>query len=84
MPFNIDKCKIMHVGRTTKISNYRYTITDEQGIRNEIEVTRVERDLGIQVSDDLKVRNQVDTAAAMANRALGRLKKCLRSRSLPV
>ena len=47
-------------------------------------MTRVERDLGIQVSDDLKVRNQMDVAAAIANRATGRLKKCLSSRSLPV
>ena len=84
MPFNIDKSKVLHVARTTKRSTSRNTMADEQEIRKEIEVTRVERDLGVQVSDDLKVRNQVDTAAAIANRALGRLKKCFSSRSLPV
>ena len=84
MPFNIDKCKVMQIGRTTKRSNYRCTMTHEKEIRKEIEVTRVERNLGIQVSQDLKERNQVDTAATMANKALCRLKKCFRSRSLPV
>ena len=49
MPFNIDKCKVMQIGRTTKRSNYRCTMTHEKEIRKEIEMTRVERDLGIQV-----------------------------------
>ena len=52
----------------------RYTMAEEHGIRKELKVTRVERDLGIQVSDDLKVSNQVDTKTAISKRGLGRLK----------
>jgi uncharacterized protein YchJ len=55
---------------------------DDNGEAKELEVTTAERDLGVQVSDDLKVRAQVETAASMANRALGRLKKAFRSRSM--
>ena len=46
------------------------------------ETTVVERDLGVLISDDLKVRVQVEEAAARVNSALGRLKRAFRSLSL--
>ena len=52
------------------------------GTRRTLEATKVERDLGVLLSDDLKVRAQVVAAACKANRTLGRLKKAFRSRSL--
>lgn len=82
MPFNIDKCKVMHVGRTNRKSKFIYSMLDLDGNRKHLEVTTVERDLGVLVSDDLKTRSQVNAAAALANRTLGRLKKLFRSRSL--
>ena len=82
MPFNIDKCKVMHVGRTNQKSKFIYSMLDPDGNRKNLEVTTVERDLGVLVSDDLKARSQVNAAAALANRTLGRLKKLFRSRSL--
>ncbi len=81
MPFNIEKCMIVHVGKAHK-STHIYTMLDANGEKRKLEVTTTERDLGVQVSDDLKVRVQVETAASMANRALGRLKKAFRSRSM--
>ena len=50
------------------------------GTRRPLEVTTVERDLGVLVSDDLKVKAQVQAAASTANSMLGRLKKSFRSR----
>ena len=52
------------------------------GTRRPLEVTKVERDLGVLVSDDLKVRAQVEKAASSANHMLSRLRKAFRSRSL--
>ena len=42
----------------------------------------MERDLGIQVTDDLSVTAQVEEAASTANRVLGYLKKAFRSRGI--
>jgi hypothetical protein len=81
-PFNVDKCKVMHVGRPGNRSNNFYTMPDAEGTRRLLDVTSTERDLGVIVSNDLKVRVQVETAASVANRALGRLKKAFRSRGL--
>jgi hypothetical protein len=81
MLFNLDKCKCMHVGRNNK-SVYVYTMTDQMGMRQELGTTSVERDLGVLISEDLKVKHQVEAAAARANQVLGRLKKSFRSRGL--
>ncbi len=82
IPFNIEKCKVMHIGRPGNRSNNFYTMPDTNGIRRLLDVTAKERDLGVLVSNDLKVRIQVESAASVANRVLGRLKKTFRSRGL--
>jgi ribonuclease P/MRP protein subunit RPP40 len=71
----------MHVGKTHTKSSHVYTMAMEDGTRKELEVTRVEKDLGVQISDNLKVREQVETAVSTATRALDKLKKAFRSRS---
>jgi hypothetical protein len=81
MPFNVEKCKTMHIGRLNK-SQHQYYMTDTEGTRNTLGETTSERDLGVQVSNDLKLKDQVETAASLANRALGRIKKSFRSRSM--
>ena len=55
---------------------------DTDGTRRLLDVTATERDLGVLVSNDLKVHAQVEAAASVANRVLGRLKKAFRSRDL--
>jgi hypothetical protein len=72
----------MHVGKPTNKSSQEYSMTDTNGLKHILETTTVERDLGILVSDDLKVKQQVEAAAARANNMLGRLKKSFRSRGL--
>jgi len=79
LPFNVDKCKVMHVGKRSKLT-HEYTMLCSDGSRRRLEVIKVERDLGVMVSDDLKVRAQVEAAAARANSELGRLKKAFHSR----
>jgi ribonuclease P/MRP protein subunit RPP40 len=82
MPFNIEKCKVMHVGRANMKSNRIYQMKNTEGSLHDLAETILERDLGVLTSCDLKLKAQVEAAASMANRALGRLKKSFRSRSL--
>ena len=81
IPFNVEKCKTMHIGRLNK-SQHQYYMTDTEGTRTTLGETTSERDLGVQVSIDLKLKDQVETAALLANRALERIKKSFRSRSM--
>ena len=64
--FNVDKCKIMHLG--SKNPNLKYTLNG-----NELIEVSEEKDLGIYTSNDLKWGKQCNIAAAKANRILGRL-----------
>ena len=47
MPFNLDKCKIMHVGHKNK--NEKYEL-----LGKEIESVQQEKDLGVIITNDLK------------------------------
>lgn len=68
-------------GRQRKqTSPHTYTMRDDQGTAHPLEVTRVERDLGVLVSHDLKFGPQCKSAAAMANWKFGLLKKVFISR----
>ena len=51
MPFNLDKCKIMHIGHKNK--NEKYEL-----LGKEIESVQQERDLGVVITNDLKSSNQ--------------------------
>ena len=59
-------------------------MTKVDGGKSRLEATTVERDLGVLVSDNLSVREQVEAAAATANSMLGRLKTAFRSRGLKI
>jgi hypothetical protein len=82
MSFNITKCKVMHVGRGKKKSAFDYFMPGVNGTPQRLEVSQNERDLGVIISDDLKLDIQVVSAATKANRMLGMLKKSFRSRKL--
>ena len=48
MPFNLDKCKIMHIGHKNK--NEKYEL-----LGKEIESVQQEKDLGVVITNDLKI-----------------------------
>jgi ribonuclease P/MRP protein subunit RPP40 len=52
MFFNIKKCKVMHVGQANK-SNHVYTMTSTDGSKRPLESTKIERDLGVLVEENL-------------------------------
>ena len=79
MSLNIDKRKVMHVCRGSKKSVKGYMI----GMQDPLE-TKVERDMDILKSDDLKPRNQVVVAATKANIILRKFKQIFQCRSLGI
>lgn len=81
MRLNIQKCKVMHIGKTNK--NAVYEMQDSvTSSRQRISTSECERDLGISITNDLKPSVQVSKASAKANRLLGLFKNCLTTRDL--
>ena len=68
MPFNIDKCQILHVG--TRNPKFDYELCGEK-LKNSSKV----KDLGVTVESNLKFAKQCKDAAAKANRMLGFIKR---------
>jgi hypothetical protein len=84
MSFNYEKCKRMNIckNKSAKLvasetpvkSDYSMAVIGKDE-RYTLDETRVERDLGIQLTDDLKWHTQTLTAANKANSVLGMLKR---------
>ena len=74
MEFNIEKCKVMHVGRSNP--RYKYLMN---GL--ELSVTEEERDLGVWTESTLKPTLQCTKAANNANRVLGMILKTFHYRT---
>ena len=77
MQFNVDKCSIMSVGRSNGPVDYK--IND-----NNLGRSYSERDLGVQVSSNLRPREQCNAARNRANRILGFISRCVTNRSSEV
>ena len=73
MLFNLDKCKILHVGKNN--IEHQYSM-----IGNHLDNFSEEKDLGITVRESFKSNKQCNIAAAKANRILGIIKKTFSSR----
>ena len=73
MRLNVKKCKVMHFGSNNPEASYN--MFDDDGDRCDLEVSHVERDLGVLVSDDLDWSEQVAAVVSRANRVLGMLKR---------
>ena len=71
LQYNFEKCHIMHIGHKSNTKYYLH----KDGQRCEIAISRLEKDLGIWVSDDLKWRIQCSKAAKKAMSVLGMKKR---------
>jgi len=76
MAFNIDKCKVMHFGKTSKA--YSYCLDGLPAT----EVT--EKDLGVIISKDLKVSKQCSAAYSKANKMLGVINRTVTYKSTDI
>jgi len=70
MEFNVDKCKVMHIGRTNK--NFKYYMDSK-----ELEAVHEEKDLGVLITSDLKASGQSIQACNKANRVLGMIHRSI-------
>ena len=75
---NVEKCKIMHLGKRNPLK--KYFILDK-GERIEVGTTKFEKDLGIVWSSDASWTEQCNRAASKANSVLGMLKKTFVTRN---
>lgn len=73
MSFNLDKCKIIHLGRNNQ--NYNYTMNNSDLIN-----VKEEKDIGVIVTKDLKPSRQCAEAAKTANFVLGQLRRAFHFR----
>lgn len=80
MLFNLLKCKVMHLNKSgkNKQTDSVYTMCNLDGSRHLLDKTTSERDLGIQITDNMKWGEQAKIAAIRANSVLGSLKRCFK------
>ena len=80
LPFNQDKCKLMHLGSTNRGFDYQMAGT------NIVQVQQ-EKDLGVVIDNRLKFHEQTAAAVGRANRILGLIRRAfltLDCRALPI
>ena len=74
MPFNLDKCKVMHIGHANQKADYSM-------LGQDIEETELEKDLGVLISSDLKCTKQCIEVEKKAQRLLGYIRRQFRYRN---
>ena len=74
MSFNVEKCKVMHIGRTN--TKAQYTMN---GVV--LGTTDCERDIGVLMSSNLKPTAQCREAARRANGVLGQIARAFHYRN---
>ena len=77
MVFNVDKCKVLHLGRNNK--QFKYRLGDV-----EMKVADEEKDLGVWFDTSMKPSNQCERAAKEANAALGMITRSFHYRTKEV
>ena len=77
MEFNVDKCKIMHIGH----SNPKHTYTMDG---SELSTSTAERDLGVLIDDKLRFDKHIKAIVGKANRMLGMIKIGFACLDIPV
>lgn len=68
MPFNVTKCKVMHIGRNNPRLQYKMAGVD-------LTTTEAERDVGVLVTPAMKWQEQSGKAAATASRVLSQISR---------
>ena len=72
LSFNVKKCKVMHIG--VKNPNHEYTM-EHDGKDRVLEITQVERDLGVHVDHKLKFSTHTEIQTNKANKILGLIRR---------
>ena len=73
MFFNVDKWKILHIGKDNP--NFDYQMEDKDGNSTNLIVVNYEKDLGVYVQDNLKFDKHISLTVNRANRLVGLIKR---------
>jgi hypothetical protein len=73
LPFNAEKCKVMHIGKNSLLNNY--TMKNTNGDTQQLEVVNEEKDLGVIFDQKLSFNTHISTCIAKANQILGIIKR---------
>src|SRR6267154_1638672 len=74
MPFNVSKCKVMHIGKHN--NKYNYWLMDQK-----ITETREEKDLGVFFTDTFKSGTNCDKVSKTANKTIGMIRRNISNKS---
>ena len=75
LKFNAKKCKVLHIGP----GNPKYSYQMKEGGGTVLEEMILEKDLGVLISNDMKVADQCNKAAKKAMRILGMVKRSFKN-----
>jgi len=73
MAFNIDKCKILHIGKDNP--RFDYDMTDANGQTRKLKEVTSEKDLGIYIQNDLKFDQHLSHTVNRGNKLVGMIKR---------
>ena len=73
MIFNVEKCKVMHLGRNNP--RFEYEMTDKDGNTEVLKSVEMEKDLGVNVQENLKFDKHISLTVNRANRLVGLIKR---------
>jgi hypothetical protein len=81
MTFNVNKCKIMRVGKcpVEVTENVTFAMSDNLGVRRVLEEVTEERDLGVVWQNNLKWSEHVNRVCSTAYAKLGMLRRTFKS-----
>ena len=82
MEFNLDKCKLLHIGRTNP--KFNYTMGGYAPAGTIIKVVEEEKDIGVIIHKSLKPTMQCAKAAKKANQVLGQMARSFHYRDRSV
>jgi len=72
LTFNADKCKVMHIGSKNQQRSYDMK---KRGEMIELEKTKMEKDLGVNVDNQLKFSNHIEMQVNKGNKLLGLIRR---------
>ena len=73
MLFNVDKCKVMHIGKDNP--RFEYEMSDNNGNIKVLKSVDCEKDLGVYLQDNLKFDKHISLTVNRANRLIGLIKR---------
>jgi hypothetical protein len=72
LKFNADKCKVMHIGQKNQQRSYDMK---KRGEMIELEKTIMEKDLGVNIDNQLKFSNHIEMQVNKGNKLLGLIRR---------